>query len=237
MSETAATSKRLWLTRPVELYARVCRPDRDVEKDRSRNVLVAGLLSAVFPGLGQLHNRQLIRGIWWLVLTSVVLIVWGVFAVLTWWPFGEDAVDWRGSTGRALDRTGIAFMVITIGLWAAGVYDAVRTAVLLRTGRLFVRFSQKKQLAFAAAGLVPFAGTLTPDETCTLDELNPDLAGTVIQRIVQRMIARKIRRLMMIGVVALGLVPILAGAVFAIPWLIVVGGLVVLAAMLVVLMG
>jgi hypothetical protein len=237
MSEAAAPSKRSWLSRPVELYARVCQPDRDVDKDRTRSAVVAGLLSVLLPGLGQLHNRQLIRGIWWLVLTAVVLVVWGMIELISWWPLGVESEGWRGSTGRVLDRVGIAFMVITIGLWAAGVYDAVRTAILLRTGRLFVRFSQKKQLALAAAGFVPFAGTLTPDETCTLDELNPSLANTVIQRIVQRMIARKLRRMMMLGVIALGLVPIGVGAVFSIPSVIFAGAVVVLAALLVVLMG
>ncbi len=237
MADPVAPSKRSWLDAPVELYARVCQPDRDVEKDRSRSVLLAGLLSFVFPGLGQLHNRQLIRGIWWLVLMAAVLVVWGVVEFVAWWPFDTSAEGWRGSTGRVLDRIGIAFLVVVVGLWAANVYDAVRTAILLRAGKVFVRFSQKKQLALAAAGFVPFAGTLTPDETCTLEELNPSLANTIVKGIVQRMIARKIKRMMMVGVVALGLIPVLAGALLAMPWMIVAGALVVLGALLVVLMG
>ena len=47
-----------------------------------RDPFLAGLLSFVIPGLGQLYNGQIIAGILWLVLTGVSWI--GTAGLLGW---------------------------------------------------------------------------------------------------------------------------------------------------------
>ena len=47
-----------------------------------RDPFLAGLLSFVIPGLGQLYNGQIIAGILWLVLTGISWI--GTAGLLGW---------------------------------------------------------------------------------------------------------------------------------------------------------
>lgn len=95
-----------------------------------------------------------------------------------------------------------------------------------------VRFSFKKQAALLAAGLVPLAGALVPDETCSLDELRSPLSHNLAQKLVQRLIARKLRRVLLLLVLLVGVLPLLLGAVYALPWLTVIGAVTILLAAL-----
>ncbi len=55
-----------------------------------RNPMLAGILSLLIPGLGQLYNGQILWGVLWLVLTGVSwigtagLLGWVVHLIAAW---------------------------------------------------------------------------------------------------------------------------------------------------------
>jgi TM2 domain-containing membrane protein YozV len=219
------------------LYAQLSRPDRDHAADRQKNPVLAGFLSLLVPGFGQIYNRQLFKAISWLVLSVIVGVVLLLIVLSTFWPFARELEGWRGRTGHTLGNATPALKTILGGLWIAGILDAVRTAWLLRKGKLIVRFSFKKQAMMIAAGMVPLAGALTPEETVALDDLDRSATGDLTHRLVKNFVMGKLRKVIAMGVVVLGLLPIVIGAIWTMPWLVIVGAIVVLGAMLVFLMG
>lgn len=219
MSESASDANPVSANMPG-LYARLCAPDRDISLDQKKSPLVAAVLSVIVPGLGQLYNRQLIRAAWWAIFFFATLLLWALCGLAQWWPFASATPGWRGSVGAAIDRIDLAFVIIVVGLWLVGVIDALRIAIALRQGSLVVRFSFKKQAALLAAGMVPLAGALTPDETCSPAELSSSFTSDLTQKLLQRLIARKLRRVFLLAVLLLGIAPVVLGAIYAIPWLI-----------------
>jgi signal peptidase I len=95
-------------------------PDRD---NRPRRPIVAALLSLALPGLGQLYNGEVNKGLW-LFLAYVVIGVPGVAVATLYAP-----------TFLMLPLLCLS-VVLTLGLWIGGAADAGRRAARLRT---FVR--------------------------------------------------------------------------------------------------
>ena len=97
---------------------RVMSPNDSVAAPKPRSPIVAVLLSGVFPGLGQLYNRQPLKA----------LLFGGVSAVLGFGPMSPLTVDIEpGDPAAGLTRvllTSVPFLVVA--LWS--VLDAYRVA-------------------------------------------------------------------------------------------------------------
>lgn len=79
-----------------------------------REPLLSLVLSLLFPGLGQIYNRQIKKGIILLVITvaSIVLII------MTMWIL-----------------IGFCFMIVPVVLWLFGMYDAYTEARKINKGK------------------------------------------------------------------------------------------------------
>lgn len=99
-----------------------------------KNVLIPVLLSAfVLPGAGQLHNKEKIKGVLFIVLftgLSVALVgvtVWGVLPLLP--PGGSPVsmLEVRALTTRLMVEKGTAIETVwwaLIAVWVYGILDA-----------------------------------------------------------------------------------------------------------------
>ena len=78
-----------------------------------RDPLIAGILSFLIPGLGQIYNGQILWGLLWLVLTgfswigSAGLLGWVALAALV----GLAALGWRSWWRRTVPRERTALVV------------------------------------------------------------------------------------------------------------------------------
>lgn len=91
-------------------------------RQQRRNVLIALVLSSLFPGLGQFYNREAVKG-GLLVLGSLVCLGVGVYPLLSLLL----TVATTRSTG-AVSSSGAWFGFLGMVLWFYSVIDAVVTA-------------------------------------------------------------------------------------------------------------
>lgn len=89
---------------------------------RPRSPALAGLLSAIIPGLGQIYNRQWGKGV--AFLAGVVALMLGLSHL------ADQAQLDRAAAGAPLENTGliIALLVLFLVLVVWSIADAARTA-------------------------------------------------------------------------------------------------------------
>lgn len=97
--------------------------------ERSRSPALAGLLSAIVPGLGQLYNRQWWKGIGFLA---------GVLSLMVGLNNLADQVQLeRAAAGAPLENTGliltVLLLLLALVIWS--IVDAARTAKATRIER------------------------------------------------------------------------------------------------------
>lgn len=212
------------------VYQKLTAPDRPIAPEPDKRPWLAALLACALPGLGQFYNRQLAKAIALFFLAVVVnvplLLIW---ALLSWL---DGYTDPEGGTHAALGflaRLGVGVPVVLGGLWLFGIIDAWRTAAALRDGRKVVRYGFFRQTGHMAAGFVPGASYVLPEETVTPEEVTAALGTVAKKRIIARIIRRVLKRFLQLGILLLGAVPMLFGAYLDWPWLTVAGAVVVLA--------
>lgn len=211
------------------MYESLCRPDRPANADRDRKPFVAGLLSLLLPGLGQLYNRQLFKGIVLIVVVALVCSLLAATWLLLHLLLPDQGDGWSVKIGRFFLRAGLAAPIVGGGLWMFAVIDAVFTAAALRAGALVVRYSFRKQSAMIAAGMIPVAGMFTPGETCVAGDTSARLTSkNVAEQLAMVFIKRKVMSLLKLGLALFGLIPIIVGAAIASTWLVAFGACVVL---------
>jgi hypothetical protein len=84
----------------------------------NRRTLVAVVLSGIFPGLGQLYNRQWIK--------AVVFLVAGL--ALTWFLARALPADLEALVAAPPDRSVLIVAVVLLAVWLWSVVDAGRWA-------------------------------------------------------------------------------------------------------------
>ncbi|HEY7535871.1 MAG TPA: DUF5683 domain-containing protein [Thermodesulfobacteriota bacterium] len=90
------------------------------ETKRRKNPTIALILSAIFPGLGQLYNKQMPKGIALLALNLAVNL-------LLIKPLEELTIS-RDSPDKSTLFIVSAYTVIGLILWIYAIVDAKRTA-------------------------------------------------------------------------------------------------------------
>ncbi len=90
------------------------------ETKRRKNPTLALILSVIFPGLGQLYNNQVLKGIALLALNLVVNL-------LLIKPLEELTIS-RDSPNHSTLFIVAAYAVIGLVLWVYAIVDAKRTA-------------------------------------------------------------------------------------------------------------
>jgi len=213
------------------VYQKLTAPDRPIEPEPDKKPWLAALLSLLAPGLGQFYNRQLAGAVALFFLAVVInvplLLVW---ALLSWLEGYTEPDGWAHATLGFLARLGIGVPVVLGGLWLFGIVDAWRTAAALRDGRKVVRYGFFRQTGYLAAGFVPGASYVLPEETVTPAEVKEALGTVAKKRIIARILRRVLKRFLQLGILLLGVVPMLGGAYLDWPWLTVAGAVVVLVA-------
>jgi TM2 domain-containing membrane protein YozV len=76
--------------------------------------LLSLVLSLLFPGLGQIYNGQIKKGIILLVITAALIVL----IIMTMWIL-----------------IGFCFMIIPVVLWLYGIYDAYTEARNINKGK------------------------------------------------------------------------------------------------------
>lgn len=216
-----------------KVYQALVRPDRSVAPETDKKPWLAALWSALFAGAGQLYNRQLAKALWLMVLTygvgGLLLVGW---LLLHWLSGQTDPEGWVHATAQFFIRLGWAIPIVGGGLWLFAVIDAWRTAAALRRGELVVRYSFMKQTAYLAAGFIPVAGALTPEATCSPDEVHKKIGAVVKDHALQKIVKWFLKRVLKIGFLVLGMLPLLLGAFLDWPVLVVFGAVAVLAGLI-----
>ena len=94
-----------------------------MESRRASNPLVAGLLSAILPGLGQFYNRQWVKGAGFLL---GLLILAGVLVNAA----DPEALQQAAASGATPDNLGQLFilMVLLLAVAVWSIADAIRVA-------------------------------------------------------------------------------------------------------------
>lgn len=216
-----------------KVYQLLVRADRPLEADSQKKPWLAVLWSMLLVGGGQLYNRQLAKALCLALLTygvgGLLLAGW----LLVHWLHGfAEPEGWGQATGQFFIRLGLAVPFVCGGLWLFAIVDAWRVAAALRRGELVVRYSFLKQTAYFAAGFIPVAGVLSPEETCAPDDVHKRLGSAVKDHVVERLVMRFLKRVLKIGFLVLGLLPLLLGAYLGWPVLVVCGAAVVLAGLI-----
>ncbi|MBL8798460.1 MAG: hypothetical protein JNM56_31485 [Planctomycetia bacterium] len=215
------------------IYQALVRPDRPVEPEIDKKPWLAAFWSVLLTGAGQFYNRQLGKALWLLLLTygvgGVLLLSW---LLLQWAGGWADPEGWVHPVVQFFVRLGWAVPVVSGGLWLFGIVDAWRTAAALRRGDLVVRYSFMKQTACLAAGFIPVAGALAPQETCAPDEVQKKVGSVVRDHAIEKLAYWMMKRTLKVGFLVLGLLPLLVGAAFDWPVLIVFGALAILAGLI-----
>lgn len=205
------------------VYQKLTRPDRPLEPETHKQPWLAALLSFLIVGAGQLYNRQFIKAlvlfVVFYVLGALLLIV---YLLLAFW---EAAQTVRGDLAYVVE-------FIWIGLWLFAVIDAFRIARLLKQGRLLVRYGFLKQSLYAAAGFIPFAGALTPAETCAPDEVNKKIGEVAVDLAKERAFKWAVIRLLRYSALIAGAILIILGLVLNLHLLLTLGSLCILGAIL-----
>lgn len=216
-----------------KVYQALVRPDRCVEPETEKKPWLAAFWSVVFAGAGQFYNRQLGKALWLMVLTygvgGFLLLGW---VLLHWLGAQTDPESWVHATVQFFVRLGWAIPIVSGGLWLFAIIDAWRMAAALRRGDLVVRYSFMKQTACLAAGFIPVAGALAPEETCAPDEVHKKIGSVVKDHAVQKMVMWQLKRVLKVGFLVLGMLPLLLGAAFDWPFLVLFGALVILAGLI-----
>ncbi|MFK7964640.1 MAG: signal peptidase I [Burkholderiaceae bacterium] len=132
-------------------------PPKQRQKNHRRPVLAA-VMSACLPGMGQLYNGQANRAIWLLVGFCLIATPLGAFLALT-------------MPGALMAPTMALWLLATIGLWLWNIWDAWRGA---RLAAAPVRSWQISGL-YAAIFLI-FAGLILPT---VLGKVRADLVHPV----------------------------------------------------------
>jgi hypothetical protein len=203
------------------LYQALTEGDRPIEPDLGKKPWLAALLSLLIVGAGQLYNRQLAKAAWYFVAayvpTSIILLIY-----LLLWAF----VDPESSPGWLVTLADyfrlIAFLVpfLFCIIWLFAVMDAYRTAVLLRAGKLGVRYGLRRQAVHMAVGFVPVVGEFVPEETVEPTIKRLTIGDMIKEEVRSQLIKRIVKRLVGFGCMFLILFLLLVGLV--------IGGVIVL---------
>lgn len=89
----------------------------------ARNPWVAGLLSSVLPGLGQLYNRQWRKGVGFLAgIIALTVVLSG--------SVDPKALEHAAEAGKTPDNLGLIFLLLLVSFAVAvwSIADAARTA-------------------------------------------------------------------------------------------------------------
>ncbi|HZT79639.1 MAG TPA: hypothetical protein VFA26_05440 [Gemmataceae bacterium] len=220
-------------------YQALTRPDRPLTPETHKKPWLAALLSLIIVGSGQLYNRQLARAVFLFVLfylgggllLLVALLLHGLLAL------GDRLPGWATTASERLLDAAPAFELLWAGLWLFAVADAWRVARALRAGRLVVRYSFRRQAAFLAARLIPFAGTLAPDETVTPDEAHQSLNDAVVGAAKEYVADRLLWRVVRYGGLGLGVLLVVIGLAAGLTWVVGLGAVAFAAVILSYLIG
>lgn len=205
------------------VYQALTRPDRPVGPELHKKPWLAGLLSLLVVGAGQLHNRQLFKSVFlFLIFYPVGLLLW----FLAW------VLHWTLGTGRVLTDLHYIYQIVWVGLWLFAVVDAYRIARLLRAGKLVVRYGFLKQGLFTAAGFIPVAGALAPGETVAPDEVDRSVGAVAVDLAKDKAIKWVLIRVVRYGLLAVAALLLVIGLAAGIDFLLTLGGLVLLGAIL-----
>jgi TM2 domain-containing membrane protein YozV len=199
-----------------QYYQKLTRPDRPPEADRGQKPWLAALLSLLLAGAGQIYNRQLGKGV---LLFFLVYVVGGMGLLLFVLLRLIDALR------EHLDAVGPWLLIPWVGLYLFGVVDAWRTAAALRSGKLLVRYSLRRQGIHAALGFVPFLGQVVPAETVAADEVDQSMGEVVKKEIKARAVKWVLVRLLRLFLLGLGSILLLVGVVLGNQTLTIIGGL------------
>jgi uncharacterized protein DUF5683 len=103
---------------------------------KAKNPWAAGILSAVLPGLGQFYNRQLGKGVGFLIGFLVLAGVWGFLEAVVVEVFGVDpealleAPDKAMASGAQPENLwpwmAVVVLMLILVIWS--ITDAARTA-------------------------------------------------------------------------------------------------------------
>jgi hypothetical protein len=204
-------------------YQALTRPDRSLEPAMHKKPWLATLLSLLVVGAGQLYNRQLLRAaLLFLIFYGAGLLLLAAYLLLGLW---EAALPTRAD---------LAYVgqFVWLGLWLFAIVDAYRTAWLLKTGRRVVRYGFLRQGLFAAVGMVPVAGALAPVETVAPDEVGKPVGAVAADLARERLLKWLLVRLLRLGCLGLGVLLVALGLVLGVHFLLTLGGLALLAAIL-----
>lgn len=208
----------------------VTRPDRPLEAETSKKPWLAGLLSIVLVGAGQLYNRQLVKALALLLIFYVVgavcFLLYGLLGWMLSWEFLHESVHTVIRRLRAMDD---AFLIIWAGLWIFAVVDAFRTARALRAGRLLVRYGFLRQGGFAIINFIPFLGALTPCETVAPEDVNTSVRQVAAELARKRLTDKFVVPIARLACLAIGAVLLILGIFFDLHILYTMGVICVLA--------
>ncbi|HXG10739.1 MAG TPA: hypothetical protein VNK04_13360 [Gemmataceae bacterium] len=202
------------------VYQALTRPDRPLEPETHKKPWLAALLSLLLVGAGQLYNRQLFKAVFlFLIFYGVGLVLLVAYFVAGFW---EAALQTRAELAHV-------FQFVWVGLWLFAILDAYRTAWLLKTGKLVVRYGFLRQGLFGAAGLIPVAGVLAPSETVAPEEVNKSVGAVAADLAKERVLKWLLVRIVRLGLLGAGAVLVILGLALDVHFLLTLGGLAVLA--------
>ncbi len=95
-------------------------------KPKPKNPLIAMILSAIVPGLGQAYNRQIIKGVLFLAGYSfVTYLMYAPFKVI------YSSLD-KITNGTPIDQSilnkVLIYSIISLGIWVYSIIDAKKSA-------------------------------------------------------------------------------------------------------------
>lgn len=202
------------------VYQSLVRPDRPLGPESHKKPWLAAFLSLVVVGAGQLYNRQLLKAVFLcLLFYAVGLLLLAAYLVLGLW---EAAQNVRADLAYV-------FLFVWCGLWLFAVFDAGRTAWLLKTGKRVIRFGFLRQGLFSAVSFIPIAGTLAPTEIVAPEDMNRqvgEVAADLAREHVFRWVVIRVLRFACLGI---GVLLVALGMVVQVHILLTLGGLMILA--------
>ncbi len=101
-----------------------------MEPGRPRNAALAGLLSAILPGLGQFYNRQWAKGLGFLLGVFLGFLVFVSRATAIFGSTDLAQVQQSAASGSPPEGLGqlsfLALLILGIAIWS--IVDAARSA-------------------------------------------------------------------------------------------------------------
>lgn len=99
------------------------------EKKRRKNPTLALILSAVFPGLGQIYNNQVPKGVIFLVLNTIINF-------LLYEPLQRVFEAKGGMPDRPTLIVVSGYTIAGMVLWLFSIIDAKKTAEMINRGKV-----------------------------------------------------------------------------------------------------